>query len=176
MTCRDASNLLPRFFDGELDAHQMRAVALHSTRCGTCETELRELERLQELVSRSIVSQADEIDLRGLWSAVERQLGTVRTPWWSRIGAWWNDGEREWVLRLPAFAAAAAVAVCALWFFTRLQPTAQPDASQIATMDNTAAIESLVSDGDSVTVLSDPETRTTLLWVSEEGTPGEDVP
>src|SRR5713101_5991663 len=115
MTCREASNLLPRFFDGELDAHQMRAVALHSTRCGTCEAELRELERVQELVSRSVSTIVDEIDLSGLWPAVERHLGTARVSWWASLGDWWNDGEREWVIRLPAFAAAAAIALFTLW-------------------------------------------------------------
>ena len=30
MTCREASNLLPLFFDGELDARQMRVIALQS--------------------------------------------------------------------------------------------------------------------------------------------------
>jgi anti-sigma factor RsiW len=178
MTCREASNLLPRFFDGELDAHQMRAVALHSTRCDTCEAELRDLERVQELVSRSVSTPVDEIDLSALWSAVEPRLGTPRVSWWTRLGDWWNDEEREWAIRLPAFAAAAAIAILALWFVARLQPTTQPDAPQVAIVDNAATIDSLDTDVDSVTMLSDPETRMTVLWVNEDAqstVPG-DVP
>jgi anti-sigma factor RsiW len=179
MTCREASNLLPRFFDGELDAHQMRAVALHSTRCGTCEAELRELERVQELVSRSVTAPVDEIDLSGLWSAVECRLTTVHVSWWTRVADWWSDGEGQWAVRVPVFAAAAAIAVLALWFLVRVQPTTQPEAPQVATVDNAATLDSLDTGVDSVTMLNDPETRTMVLWVDEEAqstVPAEDVP
>src|SRR5206468_12778951 len=101
MTCREATNLLPLFFDGELDANQMRAVALHSTRCGTCEGELRGMERVQELVGRNVSAAVEEIDLGDLWSAIDRQLGTVRISRWARLRTWWEDDEREWLLRLP---------------------------------------------------------------------------
>jgi hypothetical protein len=177
MTCREASNLLPLFFDGELDARQMRAVALHSSRCGGCEGELRNLERLQELVSEKITTDLEEIDFTTLWPAVERQLGPIRTPWWPRLRAWWIDGDHQWLVRLPVFAAAAAIAVLALLIFTRAQqPTTQPDAPQVAAVDNAASIESVDADSDSVAVLSDPQTRTTVLWVSEDSPTGRDVP
>ena len=89
MTCREASNLLARFFDGELDAHQMRAVALHSTRCGTCETALRQLERLPRDAARRIRSKlallADDpfrgrpgADIRLLWGQDDPPLYRLR--------------------------------------------------------------------------------------------------
>src|SRR5437867_1429495 len=117
MTCREALNLLPLFFDGELDARQMRAVALHGTRCSACEVELHDLERLQEIVSDSISAVVDEIDLSGFWPAIERQLGTVRPSRWQRARARWREGEYRWAVRLPAFAAAAAVVILALLLF-----------------------------------------------------------
>jgi len=169
MTCRDASNLLPLFFDGELDAHQMRAVALHSTRCESCEEELRHMERVQDLVSAHVASAVDEVDFTTLWRGVEQRLGTVRVPWWTRARAWWSEGEHGWVIKVPALAAAAAVAVLGFLLWTRApQPTTQPDASQLAKTDSEATIESLESDVDTVTVLNDPETRTQALWVNEE--------
>ncbi len=169
MTCREAVNLLPLFFDGELDAHQMRAVALHSTRCGSCEDELRRMERTQELVSAQVNSAIDEVDFGVLWRGIEQRLGTVHVSWWTRVRAWWIDGEHGWMIRVPALAAAAAVAVLGFLLWARApQPTTQPDASQLASMDSAASIESLDSDVDTVTVLNDPETRSQALWVNDD--------
>ena len=155
----------------------MRAVALHDTRCPDCELELRHLERLQELVSDTVSSRVDEIDLTNLWPTVEAQLGTVRVSWWSRATDWWRDGQHPWALRLPAFAAAAAIAVLALLLLMRSpQPTTDPGAPQLAAVDNAASIDSLDTDVDSVTMLNDPETRTTVLWVTDETPAGGDVP
>ena len=171
MTCREASNLLPLFVDGELDPRQMRAVALHGTRCQPCETELRHLERLQELVSETINSGVEEIDLSNFWPAIERQLGNVRVSRWERTRErWrlrWREGELRWAVRIPVMAAAAA-AVLALLLYTRpWQPGGSPEPSQIAAVDHSALIESLDTDLDSVAVLNDPENNTTVLWVND---------
>jgi anti-sigma factor RsiW len=167
MSCRDATNLLPLFFDGELDARQMRAVALHGTRCNACEGELRQMERFQTILNESLSMRVDEIDLSAFWSAIEQRIGTVQVPWWKRLRLWWSEGDHG--LRWPALALAAAVLALTLLFLTRLQqPTAQPDAPQIAVVDNAASIEALDADSDSVAVLNDPETRTTVLWVSDD--------
>jgi anti-sigma factor RsiW len=176
MTCREASTLLPLFFDGELDAHQMRSVALHSTRCSTCESELREMERMQDLIGHTVSAAVEEIDLGDFWPAVERRLGTLEVSWWLRLRAWWDDGEHEWLGRLPALATAAALAVLMVWLFRASQPTMQPDAPQVAAADSTAMIESVETDVDSVAVLNDPETRTTVLWVGDTTFAGGDEP
>jgi anti-sigma factor RsiW len=177
MTCRETLNLLPLFFDGELDAHQMRAVALHSTRCGSCEDELRRMERVQELVSAEVNAAVDEVDFGTLWRGIDQRLSTVRVSSWTRLRAWWSEGDHPWAIRVPALAAAAAAAVLGFLLLTRApQPSTQPDASQVASVDNTASIESLDSDVDAVTVLNDPETRTTVLWVSDDTPGGGDTP
>ena len=90
MTCREASNLLPLFFDGELDAHQMRAVALHSTRCDDCEGELRRMERVQGMIGAHVNAAVDEIDLSALWRGIDARLETVHISWWMRVRAWWQ--------------------------------------------------------------------------------------
>jgi hypothetical protein len=75
-TCREARPLLPLFFDGELEARQMRAVALHSTRCSECEHELRELEHLQEAISAHVSSLVDTIDVSQVWAGVAPRLAS----------------------------------------------------------------------------------------------------
>ena len=177
MMCREALSLLPLFFDGELDPRQMRAVAMHTTRCGGCEAELREFERLQELVSDAISARVEEVDLSGFWPSIDRRLGAPPVAWWERVRTWWSEGEHRWVIGVPAFGAAIAVAVLAFLFLTRAPQPATPElaAPQMAAVDNAASIDSLESDLDSVAVLNDPETRTTVLWVSDDSTVG-DVP
>jgi anti-sigma factor RsiW len=176
MTCREATNLLGLFLDGELDARQMRAVALHGARCTACEAELRRLERVQELVSDTLNARVEEIDLSDFWPALERQLGPLRVSWWQRTRLWWSEGDHRWLLQVPAVAAACA-AVVALWFLTRApQATIPPDATRVAAVDNSASIDSLDTDVDSVAMLNDPETRTTVLWVSDDSVTGGTTP
>ncbi len=178
MTCREASNLLPLFFDGELDARQMRAVALHDTRCPECEAELRRMERLHDVINDTLSASVDEIDLSNFWPAIDRQLGTVRLSWWERVRTWWSEREPGWALRIPAFAAAGVIAVLVLLLLMRApqsQPSSDPGASQLA-LGNGVDINSLEADVDWVTVLSDPVTRDMALWVSDEGRTGGDEP
>lgn len=174
MTCREALNLVPLLLDGELESRQMRALVIHSTRCTPCETELRQLEHLQEIVSESVNARVDELDFTNFWSRIEPRLGARDLTWWQRLRAWWDAGERRWMVQVPAFAAAAVIVVLAIVFFTRApQATTDPMASQVATADNTATIEQLDTDADSVAVVNDPETRTTALWLVDDTLPGE---
>jgi hypothetical protein len=150
---------------------------MHSTRCGSCEDELRRMERVQELVSERVSAAVDEVDFAALQQGIDQQLDSARPPWWTRLGAWWSDLEPAWLIRVPAFAGAVAVAALGFLLWTRAQqPTTRPDASLVASMDNAASIESLDTDVDAVTVLNDPETRTTVLWVSDDTLSGGDVP
>lgn len=174
MTCREASNLLPLFLDGELDPRQMRSVAMHSMRCDTCEAELKGLERVQLLVSETLKSRVDEVDLGGLWPAIERRIADVRVPWTTRVRAWWEELQIEFDLRVPAFVAAVAMAALAFVWYARQPDVAQfSDAQQVATADNEAAseaaIESLETTYDTVDFFNDPSNNATVVWVSDEG-------
>jgi len=131
MTCRETLNLLPLFFDGELEPRQMRAVAMHSTRCAPCEAALREIERLQEVVSSTLNTRVDEIDLSGLWTAIEPRLRARQLSWWERVRAHWQDPS-PWELRLPAFAAAAAIALRCVAVLTAPRAEPAPERHEVA--------------------------------------------
>jgi hypothetical protein len=173
MTCREALNLVPLLLDGELESRQMRALVMHSTRCAPCEAELRQLEHLQGLLNESVNARVDELDLGNFWPRIEQRLGTCDVSVWQRLRAWWNDGERRWMVQLPAFAAAAVLVALAMAFFLRNPQAPLDPGAQVATNDNTATIEQLDTDADSVAVVNDPETRTTALWLVDEALPGE---
>lgn len=163
MTCGDVSNLLPLFLDGELRPQEMCTVTIHVTRCSTCDGALRRLERLGELVSTSISTQLNELDPSKFWPAVERQLRTVPRSSWQRWSIWWNDVSEQ-SLRLPTFAAVAAIAILALLFLIRDSQPPPP----FAVVENTISIDELDTDRNLVALITDPETRTTLLWVGED--------
>ena len=170
MTCRDVSGLLPLFYDGELDARQMRSVALHSSRCPTCESDLRRLERVQELVADTINARVDELDLSGIWPALETRLAAVRVSWWQRLRWRWEAYEVQSWFSVPALGMATAAAVLAVTLWTSRVGEA-PQVAQLpppAAVDTTASIDSLERNAESVAVLSEPETNTTVLWVNDD--------
>lgn len=171
-TCREARPLLPLFFDGELEARQMRAVALHSTRCPECERELRELEHLQESIAAHVNALVDGIDIDQIWAGVAPRLAGRAPSWRERWLAWWEEARAGWRVRGPAFAGLAAAALLALVVVQR-GGEAAPVAKQVATargpkIDNSAKLDSMQSSVDSVALVTEPETNTTMLWIMDD--------
>jgi len=166
MNCRETKPLLPLFFDGELEARQMRAVALHSTRCSDCEDELRQFERLQDAVAVHVSAMVEEIDLSQVWAGVAPRLSRRAPSLLQRARSWWDEQEFGWLLRGPAFAAVAGLTLLALAMWQSGEPvTRQPIASRV---DNSAVLDSVQTGVDSVALVTDAETNTTLLWIMDE--------
>jgi anti-sigma factor RsiW len=171
MNCRETRPLLPLFFDGELEARQMRAVALHSTRCADCETELRHFERLQEAVASHIAAMVDDVDLGQIWSGVAPRLEARAPSLASRLRTWWEERELGWSMRGPAFAAAAAIVLLTLAFWRGDGGQAEVASNRPAAtrlVDNSALLDSVQSSVDSVALVTDEETNTTLLWIMDD--------
>jgi len=169
-TCREARPLLPLFFDGELEARQMRAVALHSTRCPECEHELRELEHLQEAVVVHVSTLVDTIDMSQIWAGVAPRL-TGRAPSWSEgLAAWWEESRASWRVRGPAFAGLAAAALLAVVIVQRSGEPAQVAKVVRPKIDNSAKLDSMQSSVNSVALVTEPETNTTMLWIMDDAT------
>jgi anti-sigma factor RsiW len=171
MNCREARALLPLFLDGELDGRQLRNVALHSTRCTACEQELQQLERLQDLVVGYVNAQTETVDLSGVWSAVETRIADVPVPWWNRVRAWWDAREMGW-WPAPAAAAFATAALAAVLFWpgAGTEKSAEQVAQNAPIVDNSAILDEVESHVDSVAVLSEPDTHTMVLWISDDAT------
>lgn len=160
-TCREVHNLLELFFDSELDPRQMRAVALHSATCPHCEEELRQLERLQDVVVRGLNDRVDEVDLGMVWSGIERRIQPRRLTWLKRLNLWWAD--QEWGWRYPAFGAAVAAAAIAIFTLAQSQPVRRT--IETALSEDGVSVHEISSDSH-VALLG--ETDTLLLWVDHE--------
>jgi anti-sigma factor RsiW len=167
MNCREAEKLLDLFLDGELEARPMRTVALHVTRCPTCEHVLQQRERLQDLVSEVFTDAMAEVDFSTLWPSVALRMDDVRPRWFRRARA---VAERVRELgHSPTFtvATAAAVAVLAAVLVWRGFPASAE--SPVLHANNQVRIDSLMAETRSVALLSEPESNTTVIWVVEDG-------
>lgn len=172
MTCRETVPLLPLFVDGELDARQMRQVALHSTRCPACERQLRDMETVQDLVAGYVSQSVEELGVVEIWSLIAPRVDSVRRPWLTRVRAWWESGEAYWV-RVPLYAGLAAVLalLAARWLPIGGVSEEQPR----VVVDNSVILDSVRSDAPSLALLNEPQTNTMVLWVTDEGSAQETV-
>lgn len=163
--CKDFEKRLDLFLDGEIDGRTMRELALHVARCPSCESGLREVERLQDAVAETVRDGVDHIDVAALWHSVEGRLDARPLPVLARLRERWGV---QPAFEMPAMALAAAAAVVlvvagAIW--TR---GALPVAETQVTASNKADIGRLSSSASSVAVWTEPRNQTTAIWVSYE--------
>jgi hypothetical protein len=145
----------------------MREVALHSTRCTTCEQELRSIERVQEMVAECVNSAVDEMGTVDIWSSIVPRIEAVRRSWPARIRDWWERDEAHWLLRVPLYAGVAAALIL---FAARWLPRGDAGEQQArAVVDNSVIFDSVRSDARSLALLNEPATNTMVLWVTDEG-------
>ncbi len=153
MTCRDVENVADLFVDGELEARAMRAVAMHVTRCAACEALVQRLERLQDAIVETFADVVADVDFSRFWPRVAARAGELRRPW--APGFWPSGGVT--LGRWLAASIVVALVLGGLAMFERGTPAARPN--------NQVRIDSLVADADSVALLSEPGSNTTVIWV-----------
>jgi hypothetical protein len=168
MNCREARPLLPLFFDGELDARQLRNVALHSTRCSDCESELQQLEHLQDLGVDHVYKSMEDIDLSRVWSGVAPRVASVPVSWRSRLRARWESLDIGIRWPVPAAGALAAAALMVVAFWPGPPAANQTQTVQGTLIDNSASLDIVESHVGSVALVSEPETHTMVLWINDD--------
>lgn len=171
LSCKDMDGLLPLFVDGELDARQMRAVALHGGRCINCAEELRSLEGLHSLIQRTVSAEVDGIDFSYFWSELSDKLPARHQSWVAGVRQWWVERPAlGWGPYVGLAAVATAAALAFLLVNSQPAPSTQPTVQQVASaaQEAPASIDSLGGEFSSVAVVNDLETQTAVLWVSDD--------
>lgn len=170
MTCHEATQLVPLFFDGELEGHRMREVALHVTQCGVCKGVLSSLARLQGLVAGAVAAQLEEMDLSSVWQEITEQIEHISLPWSARLRIWW-EGVFSWKGGVPVWAGAVAVLVFLAFLWWGGGWSGEPPR---VVARNQAQIESLSTSTPAVAMWSEQEYGTTVIWVADEEPEGEE--
>ncbi len=166
--CHDFVRRFDGFLDGEMDAHSLRAMAMHASHCESCGVELKHAESLQALLQRAVETETDRIDVVGLWHRVESRLAPTPSSLLRRLRDRVLDS--SWGLRVPALAVGGVLAVALALLFW---PAAAPSDS-IRVADNHAQIDRIESSSPHVAVWSEPAEHTTAIWVASyepEGAP-----
>jgi anti-sigma factor RsiW len=176
MNCNDVSQLLDPFIDTELPPPMLLAVAKHAATCNPCDTAIRELTELRELVARDNAAAIDGLDFGNVWTAVEAGI--------DRHDAAQARARR--IRSLPMWATMVAMAAgVLLWIVPPTQPTPAAGrhhaATQVAARTPLApALPSIkqnvhatyidrLKSQRAVDVRREPKGGTTVIWVNYTG-------
>jgi hypothetical protein len=165
-SCQDFARRFDGFLDGEMDAHSLRAMALHASHCPACGVDLESAETLQERILKAVEGEVDRLDTSSLWATIEARLEPPRAPLRVRLRGYFE--ERSWSRPVPALVLGGALAALVV---TLLWPVAT---APVGLVDNRAQIERIESNRSHVAVWSEPSAHTTAIWVASyepEGAP-----
>jgi len=153
------SNLLNRFFDEELGPDEFARMTHHLKYCPSCQEVLRHNRSvstllrtgLDEVLAHANFEEAEE----GVLALIQKKRG----PWWMKL--------RDQLVCKKFYVPAAAVATGLVVFFALVTgPAPAPGPSAI--------INSFEGDVGSVMILETEKSHHTILWFSENPSPGGD--
>jgi len=150
--------LLNRFFDQELGPDESDHIREHLKHCASCKGALQENQTLSAQFKTSLDQELSHADIGRIEENVLALIRRKEAPWWTRL--------RDFVVSKRFFVPATAMAA-ALFFFALLKPPASISGPS-------AIVSSFEGDVASVMILETPESHQTILWISENLTPGGD--
>ncbi len=187
--CSEIAPLLGVFEDGELEPHEMQEVAHHLARCKACERALSDYAAL----GRHLRAAALTPSLENFTQAVERRLDQLRPPLRVRFGRRIGALGERWAAAIALASGALALGAWVLLFapYVRHYLQTMQGTNAVAVTEHRGEIapqeeseegsESTLAEGSpqavisrlqaktpAVAVWSEPETRTTVIWLPDE--------
>jgi anti-sigma factor RsiW len=145
------SELISRYYDGELGQAERSQVESHIFVCSSCNKILEDLKEVSDRYGVHLVRQSAGIDTRETEKHVLDRLRREEAPWWAKV--------KETSLSKKILVSATATACVVLLLITVMR---------VPVPDSTSAIVTSVSgDVSSIIILEAPETRQTILWFNE---------
>lgn len=145
------SELISRYYDGELGQVERSQVESHILGCPSCNKILEDLKEVSDQYGGLLAHQSIGIDTRETEKHVLDRLRREETPWWAKV--------KDILLSKKILVSATATFGVALLFITVLRVPVPDSPSAIVT--------SVSGDVSSIIILETPETRQTILWFNE---------
>lgn len=145
------SELISRYYDGELGQAERSQVESHILVCPSCSKILEDLKTTSSQYEAHLAHQSVGVDTRETEKHVLDRLRRAEAPWWAKA--------KDTFLSKKILVSATATAGVALLLITVLQAPVPDSPSAIVT--------SVSGDVSSIIILEAPETRQTILWFNE---------
>ena len=182
------SDLLERFFDGELPAEKAAEVARQLEADEALAAELTELSTLRTMLREHITEGVQAANFDGFFDGISAALAEAPAPraeaapsparapaasesTWDKLRAWWG---RNWTPVVVSAAAAAAVALIVV-------RAGGPGAESMDGVETDApvVVEAVSNDGNQTVLISSPADEAggaTVIWLLEEEQVDQDDP
>jgi anti-sigma factor RsiW len=157
MTCDP--NLLNRFFDEELAPDESARMAHHLKYCPSCQEALRDNQAVSTLLRTGLDEALARIKFEEVEEGVLALIHSKRRSWWMKLRG-------QFISKRFYVPAAAVVTGLVLFFALVTGPAPAPGPS--------ALINSFEGDVGSVIILETEKSHHTILWFSENPSPGGD--
>jgi len=145
------SELISRYYDGELGQVERSQVENHILVCASCKKILEDLKAISSQYGAHLARQSVGVDTRETEEHVLDRLQRAEAPWWAKV--------KDTFLSKKILVSATATACVALLLITVLRVPVPDSPSAIVT--------SVSGDVSSIIILEAPETRQTILWFNE---------
>ncbi len=145
------SELINRYYDGELGQAERSQVESHILVCPSCRKILEDLKAISDQYGVHLAHQSVGVNIHETEKRVLDRLRREEAPWWAKA--------KETFLSKKALFSATATAGVALLFIAVLQTPVHDSPSAIVT--------SVSGDVSSIIILEAPETHQTILWFNE---------
>jgi predicted anti-sigma-YlaC factor YlaD len=157
--CNFIRESLGVWLDGELSASDAEAIRLHLESCVRCDGERHQLEKLHSSLKSLLVSNVPRVAFEPFWSGVRERITEKRS---------WHEEVAEWARSIfagPGLAWAVPAVIVILLGVLSLDSFWKLGSQR----NNFAAVESIDAHGRSVALLREDETKTTVIWLYQEG-------
>lgn len=145
------SELISRYYDGELDQGERSQVESHILVCPFCNQILEDLKEISNQYGAHLARQSAGMNTQETEKHVLEHLRRSEAPLWARV--------KETFLSKKILVPATATACAALLLISVLRTPVADSPSAIVT--------SVSGDVSSIIILEAPETRQTILWFNE---------
>ncbi|MGE5220106.1 MAG: zf-HC2 domain-containing protein [Chloroflexota bacterium] len=162
--CERVQESLGAWLDSELGETDSDWVRAHLAGCAGCREAQRQLEKMTLVLRGALTSEARGIEFNPFWRAVERRIAEKRA-WHAelleRARGFFSAPRIAWAV--PAAIAAAIALFSVNSYFSGWRGS--------GARNNFASVDSIDAYGQSVALLREDDTKTTLIWLyqNQEG-------